>query len=868
MDKVSMAAGQIPSYGWGILVVVVAAAAGVLIWRAAFRARFRKRLTELVKNPHLANKLVKENYTPGDLLKLTGILEKASSAHPEAGLIQLTGADRVWMDALMRSRSVKWAERVLAQIPEQGLFSVFLTALQSRKCAVKFDEWLINNPDLLALRKVALSGKGEDFDGGKAAEVLSKRMDQVREMAGDPEWASRYMALKILLHDDDPRSVRALWEAFSDPHSLIRRSVIEEFHPEGDDAGDKLYGLLMQLLLDDVVFEVRRAAMKRIRSEFRDRYTLREKELTTVQAHHLLEQLEASADTDRNFALEYLDGKNEELRLTAARFLSRAGVLEKLFADADLADRPAYDRTGKLLMNAARVKELSFLDVLKKNDTSLSAGAPLIAAEILGEAGPVDLIPVLLKKALRNDPSQSPENRELLVKTVHTAAQRGNDAAASLLADNLFENRRRSEIMPPLLENLTGRQGYILVPVLLQLLEDPDFSARDILHEALLKFDSSLYLDRLIDIISGEREEYNHEVRISAFKVLGMLGPSYCLQTILEHLPILPLEQARDFAVHLAKQGGAEFQKRVLDIFQGADGKVRAAVMAAVPATENKEFLKPIREALGDADPQVRSAAVWALLEYGDTRSIREVREMLRDPVEKVRREVSRALGEYGNAATLKYFKEICADKNEVDSVKSAAIEGLRFSKLPEAVAVLVGYLKNDLSPAMERSLVDALSIKKEKKEMAEMIEQLKDADHELRPRIIEAFERMGLESEGMLVELLREDILSLRPYITAVLEETGFIDFTIRKLSHRDPSVRRDAAELLSLIGSTAAFRGIVLAARDPDEQVRVMVTRALDRLSTKEGKEILEKLQEDPERKIRKYTLWALERMKAKQD
>jgi hypothetical protein len=42
--------------------------------------------------------------------------------------------------------------------------------------------------------------------------------------------------------------------------------------------------------------------------------------------------------------------------------------------------------------------------------------------------------------------------------------------------------------------------------------------------------------------------------------------------------------------------------------------------------------------------------------------------------------------------------------------------------------------------------------------------------------------------------------------------------------------------------------------------------VSKALERLATSEGEEILHSLQEDPERRIRKYTAWALERIKAK--
>ena len=55
-------------------------------------------------------------------------------------------------------------------------------------------------------------------------------------------------------------------------------------------------------------------------------------------------------------------------------------------------------------------------------------------------------------------------------------------------------------------------------------------------------------------------------------------------------------------------------------------------------------------------------------------------------------------------------------------------------------------------------------------------------------------------------------------------------------------------------------------MAARDPDNEVRVQVTKALERLATKEGSQILNALEEDPDRRIRKYTHWAIERIKAK--
>jgi HEAT repeat protein len=122
----------------------------------------------------------------------------------------------------------------------------------------------------------------------------------------------------------------------------------------------------------------------------------------------------------------------------------------------------------------------------------------------------------------------------------------------------------------------------------------------------------------------------------------------------------------------------------------------------------------------------------------------------------------------------------------------------------------------------------------------------------------------MGEESEGSIRSLLQSDIASLRPIVTEILERVGFVDSMIRRLAHRDSDTRREAAATLATVGTTPAFRGLVRAAQDPDEGVRIEVTKALERLET--GGDILNALREDPDRRVRKYTHWALQRIEAK--
>jgi hypothetical protein len=146
------------------------------------------------------------------------------------------------------------------------------------------------------------------------------------------------------------------------------------------------------------------------------------------------------------------------------------------------------------------------------------------------------------------------------------------------------------------------------------------------------------------------------------------------------------------------------------------------------------------------------------------------------------------------------------------------------------------------------------------------MIEKFKEGSPAVREAVTEVMRRSGNTVEETMLDLLRQDSHSLRPYITGLLESTGFVENTARKLRHRDPEVRGGAASVLSLIGTPSAYRGIVYAARDPHERVRIEVVKALERLKSAEGRKILERLAADPDKKVRRYTAWAVEKLKMK--
>lgn len=827
----------------------------LLVVSAARRIRFRNRVRRFLERPGVRR--ATDVFDEAELLRRSRTLERMAEREGEA-VVEALELDRLWTERLYDKERPGDFRRVLRWGTDKGLFACFLMALRNRRYARTLRGYLADHSDFLVLRRLALSGRGDDFSGRKARDFFADRIDEVREMTGDPEWASRYFAVKILLHDGDERSDRALREAFSDPHPLIRKTVVSEYGREDREA---LSERIEDIFLHDPVFEVRSAARRRIRDDFADLYSLDAASLDPEEALHVIELLDPQHPDDVNAAMELLAGTNLELRLSAARFLARTGKLRELFLEADFADQTELARIRELLLNALEVNVVDFLDAVTGQPGPASL---LIAADLLTRHGSTTLIVEIAERVFRLQRETTDHFDEIYGRTVEAIAKRGTDDARQLLAREITRRRDQPDLLRIALDGVPAGADHMFAPVLLAAIRDPDFPERDAVRAAFARLDTPLVLSTCVDIITADRDANPHRVRIDALMTLGELGLPYTLQDILEHLPILPVDIAREFTALLNKQQPKQLERKVGKLLESVDGNIRAAVIAALPATGKKTFLSQIKAALDDADPDVRIAATWSLVDYEETRALNQAVGMLRDPVLRVRESVAHALAIGGGKTALDALRDALADENEVDVVKRAAIRGLGSSDQPDAVDILVDVLQAD--DELADTATDALAEKAQGASVRRLVERFKDADPALRDRIVAVFTRMGERGEHVVRGVLEEEIESLRPLLAEILETTGYVENRIRLLSNRDPRVRRDAADFLARVGSEAAFRGIVMAARDPDSEVRVQVTKALERLASEDGKEILHALENDPDRRIRKYTHWALERLEAK--
>ncbi len=843
---------------WSIITIISAVAALLvfLIIRVYLNYAFLKKCDRALNDTESMTEL---RAMPSDrLLRRSRLIEKAAERNG-IELISAVGLDVIWEKQFLVYRKTKYLRKFVKYFQEKGLFFCILGGKNKPAVEKIFVKTLSQSSDPNLLKKIATACAGTDFDGEYASGITGDRFQELTELTGDSEWPVRFFAVKLLLYIDDQRAERIIWDAFRDPSAVIRRAAAAEFKP---DDTSRLSARLKGLLLDDPAYRVRKAARIRLDSDFPEYYRIQADSLTKPQTIHVLGLLHEGSDEDENTAIEFLQSEDLEIRLQAALHLQQQGSLVRLFAGVPAGDKAEYERVRNLLKKACEVNCTEFL---KELENTVNPAAVQLSAELLKKNGNRSFIDKLAEKVFTDSFRESSREHylEIYREAVECISLRGTDRALELLNRELKNRHGDMELAAVILPMLPVRGDSVFIPTLISLLKSESFADAALLRSTIERFPASMYIADLIAILRSSPEQYSLAVRKEAFKVLGELKLPCCLQMILEHLKLLSSSEQKEFAAILTSFDEEKFSERVEGLLESCDSETKCAVMSALPVTGLKKFVKVIKDSAKDPDPDVRIAGIWALAGYGETKLISQMTDMLRDPVERVRRETASVIAEYGTPSAMEELKAVLSDENEVLPVKSAAVYGFGKSGRTESINILVDFMED---PELRPLIIKALSGKTAKGEIRLMVELFKDAAPQLREYIAEAFKGMGESSESAIIELLSEEIASLRDILSEILLKTGYVESTVRKLRHRMPEKRKEAAATLALMQTKEAFKGMVLAARDPDSDVRVEVLKALEKLNTPDGEPILSALKEDPDKRVRKYTLWALERLQAK--
>jgi HEAT repeat protein len=820
------------------------------------KRKFLIKLKSNIENWNSNKSSFVNNFSDITLLFYANFIEKLSIKYG-INLPVLLALNNLWINQIKKKGTAKTIKRVLKYSPDKGLFTIMNAVLHKPRLRPVLLDWIDKSGEFMVLRKIALSGMGETFDGKEAYSLFNKNIDEINELMGDFEWKSRYFAINILIHDKGKRSKEAVWESFRDPSVYVRITSVEKF---SDKNREKIYDILESLVLNDPSFKVRKAAKIRISKDFPDLYNTDPFKLDITQQLHLIELLNPDSKQDENIAIEFMKTGNKELELYASRFLHKNGSLKRLFLSADQGYAKGFEDTYSILKIAIGVDCTHFMEL---SGSDISTGAILLASRILIDYGDREIITDLLKKTLEltKDRENIELYKEIYENSILCVCSRGNDKALDILDSEIKRRRYDKNFQKWVLTKIPADKENIFVPTMLDFLKDSKYDTKDNLGIALLKFPVASFLADIIDILKIEN---THNIHVAALKILGALQLPHCTQYILENLSILPLKEAKQYSLLLSKNRNSSFNDKVKNILSYGDSSSMAHLIAALPESECKIFLPEIKHSLKDSNPEVRIASVWALSDYNKGEFLSLCFDLLKDPVENVRKEVGKTLGSIGNTEILSVLKQTLFDQNESYSVKNAVLHGLKVSKSPEVLNILL--LKLEESSELINETITALSTKDSQSDISKILSFMDKTTPSVRTNIIKAIRLMNSNVELLIEKLLVGDSKILHKHAVAILEDSGLIDLRIRQLAHRDPLVRRKAAEFLLNTGTKDAFRGIILAAKDPDNEVRIQVVKALDKMNAAHGLAILEELKNDPEKRVRKYTLWAMERYEAK--
>ncbi len=842
-----------------ISILALLTAIAILISRFTYLKRKIKKEAAACAETHQAMQETCVFSLPSKTLSTYFRLVKKLSRRYRINFPVLMHLDEYWIQKLKKRPSTSLMKRLLQFSPEKALFPCFQSALGSRKRFEVLKDWIDKSGELMVMGSIAESCAGREFDGEKALPLVEPWKDELYEMTGDQRWTARWFAFRILLFDSSERSIKSMWAGFDDPSRQIREMVARDCRAKDE---GRLYEQLQDLLLNDPVYDVRYTARQRIESDFLDRYAI-PASLTHTQKLHITELLNPSIQQDREYAFSLLDGKDEELMLEAARVLNRSGSLRRLFLQAFHEDHPSLKRTQHLLSNAAQVHCSDFLSVLEE---SSNPGTLQVAAELLRTYGDRTHITALLHRIRSFGEEQKNRQplRKIYLASLETACYRGDDSSLALVRDELSNRREDTQLQKHLLPLLPAEHAHVYINTLFSFLHDSTYPEKVTLRATLARLNPELTLPTLFGLIKSNHTEVTSDIQEQALKVLCEIGIPYTLQHVLEHLPLMEIDQAARYSELLSQHFGKNFQERTAELLKTKDARLRSRLISALPAQYHSSFKPQLLEAVQDADPMVRAACAWTLVGSGGEKERRQCLPLIHDTVESVRISTARAFATHAEPAFFDELKQVLNSKSEMIPVQTSVIEGLVESQHEESVDLLVQQVQS--GGELQGPALNALRKKHGHKMISRLLEHIQKAESETRNKLITVVRSMGDSAESVLETFLYETSHPLRSIAVDVLELIGSIDARIRHLTNRDPSVRRDAAEFLFNAGTLNAYRGLVQAARDPDEEVRAHVIRALDALDSDRGRAILEKLKNDPQKKIRTYTNWALERHQAR--
>jgi len=595
-----------------------------------------------------------------------------------------------------------------------------------------------------------------------------------------------------------------------------------------------------------------------IRKDFADLYSLSPDHLENEEKVHCLELLDTHSAHDHSLALRFLEDSTPGIALAASLYLEKTGTLDRMMKESTESDIDDLKRKLKILKTASDHQITSFLD---KRENFKHHGSFYIAVKILNSGIPCSQFSWIIQNILSFD-DKTAFSEDLKKGALTCLLRRKDTESFALIKETLDDQKTREDHRTILLENLPSAGAGQFYPVLNKFLRDTGFSQFQRLLSAFRKIPLSLCLSDLYTLVRNTGED--REIRKRAILLLSQYKEFSSTLFLIENLFLLNIDEMSNLGTEVFLNNKEHFLYAAGRIFEECDSSLHQKLMHLCSLTGIRDFLPVIEEKLTDSDPESRIRAVWSLRTLNAVESLPALRLLLHDPVQKVRAQTAGALIDWNKSETFQDMIMILNDGHESFSVQESIIDSLGVSGNPKSIEILVSLLESN--PVLNEQILASLLHKKSESDIEIIIKLYDSAVPAVKSLLNELFKEMGESVESVLMELLNKtgDLHTSRN-ISSVLDSTGYVESLIGVLKSASAAKRLDAAEKLSMIGTVKASRGLLYAARDINKNIRILSLKALVRIQ--QNTEVLTLLENDPDKKVRRYAAWAKERIKAEQ-
>jgi HEAT repeat protein len=162
---------------------------------------------------------------------------------------------------------------------------------------------------------------------------------------------------------------------------------------------------------------------------------------------------------------------------------------------------------------------------------------------------------------------------------------------------------------------MEGKNAWEFLPLLLMLLKNADFSLREELFRVLKGYPAEYLLPELLSIMRGR---YPLSVQRDVMRLLSQCREPFCVQQLLEGLPVLDPAISQEIFSTLFQIFPDEVRRMLEFAFTSCDARLKTRFLLCVPSVSDRELKTYVYKGLTDDDKHVRLQALKALKEYED----------------------------------------------------------------------------------------------------------------------------------------------------------------------------------------------------------------------------------------------------------